>query len=387
MPGPFAIPLCVPKLDGFAREYVLECFDTNFVSSVGPFVERFEQAFARFLGASHAVACASGTAALHLAMRVLGVGPGDDVLVPTFTFAASVNAVLYVGARPVLVDCEPRTWNLDPQRVVSEIESRAREGRALPKAVEVAHILGHPAELEAIEEVCARHAIPLVEDAAEALGARYTGGRFVGRQVGTLGRIGCFSFNGNKIITTGNGGMLVSDDAGLAERARHLSRQAKLPGSDYDHDDVGYNYRLSNLAAALGLAQLERLPVFLERKRGIAARYAAALGETTGVTPAPRASWADPSFWLYSIRIGARSSSTPRLAREALAAAGIESRSVWRPAHRIRAFRGLPVLGGFEADRLFSEGLSLPSSVQLAEADQQRVIEVLIEALSRPLDR
>lgn len=376
----YDIPLSVPCLEENARRYVLECFETNYVSSVGPFVEQFERAFAAWLGARHAVACASGTAALHLAMRVLGVERGDEVFVPTFSFAASINAAVYQGATPILIDSEPRTWNMDPEVVVAEIESRARAGRAQPKAVEVVHILGCPAELAPILEVCARYGIPVLEDAAEALGAGYSSGPLAGRNVGTIGRVGCFSFNGNKVMTTGNGGMLVTEDQALAERARHLSRQAKLPGSDYDHDEVGYNYRLSNLAAALGLAQLESLPKFLDAKRRIAARYDSAFRSHADVVLPPHPAWASPSFWLYSILVGDAANGRAALVRDALGRRRIEARPLWRPAHKTRAFRGLSCIGGAVADRLFREGLSLPSSVSLTEVEQTRVIEAVLEA-------
>src|SRR5262249_31695874 len=198
---------------------------------------------AAFVGARHAVACASGTAALHVAFRLIDLQPGDEVLVPSLTFVASVNPIAYERGTPVLVDSEPDTWNLDPQRVVDYIERAARAGRKLPRAVEVVHLLGHPAQIEPILDVCEKHGILVIEDAAEALGASYRGGRHDGKQVGTLGRIGCFSFNGNKIITTGGGGMITTDDAALAKRAKHLTTQARLPGPAYRHDEIGYNYR------------------------------------------------------------------------------------------------------------------------------------------------
>ena len=380
----FEIPLSVPQLGGNERAYVDECFRTNFVSSVGPFVDRFETEFAAFVGARHAVACTSGTAALHLAFRLLGIGPGDEVLVPSFSFVASVNPVLYERGTPVLVDSEARTWNIDPARVAGELDRRARAGQRQPGAVEVAHILGHPADMSDVMEACARHGVPLVEDAAEALGARYTEGRWAGRHVGTLGRLGCFSFNGNKVITTGGGGMVVTDDEALARRARHLVRQARMPGPEYVHDEVGFNYRLTNLAAAVGLAQLEQLPGFLEKKRRMAAAYDRALAAVAGLTPPPRARWAEPSFWLYSVLVDpdARGATRESL-RLRLAESGIEARPLWCPAHLMEPYRDLPRLGGEVAEKIHARGLSLPSSVGLDEAAQRRVIDA-VRAGARP---
>ena len=374
------IPLSEPHLAGQEAAYLEECLRTNYVSSVGPFVERFEQAFADFVGASHAVACASGTAALHVALRVVGVGPDDEVFVPALTFIASANAISYLGARPTLVDSETVTWNMDPALVVDELEGRIRDGRPLPKAIEAVHLLGHPADLEPLLRMCAEYDIALIEDAAEALGARYRGGVLDSRHVGTIGRVGCFSFNGNKIITTGGGGMLVTDDADLARRARHLTTQARLPGLAYQHDEIGYNYRLSNLAAALGLAQLEQLPGFLEAKRRIAETYDQAFRGCDSVELAPRTAWADPSWWLYSIRLR-----DPELAGtviERLNRDGIGVRPVWTPLHLLAPYRDAPSIGdGSIASSIAATGVSLPSSTGLEPDDQTRVIDGLLRAL------
>jgi dTDP-4-amino-4,6-dideoxygalactose transaminase len=380
---PERIPLAEPVIGGNALAYLRTCLETNYVSSVGPFVERFEQAFAAAVGARHAVACASGTAAIHLALRVLDVGPGDEVLVPTLTFVASANPVSYLGATPVLVDVEPRTYNLDPDLVVAELDRRAATGLRQPAAIEVVHLVGHPADLEPVLAAAARHGVPIVEDATEALGARYVGGPLDGRHVGTLGRVGCFSFNGNKLITTGGGGMLVTDDEALARRARHLSTQARLPGIAYDHDEVGYNYRLSNVAAALGLAQLEELPALLAARHANAAAYDAAIRDIPALRPAPRAPWADPSFWLYTAALEPRRAGAPRdeLLRR-LAAAGIEARPIWTPLHRTRLLRDAPRLGGEVAERIFDAAFSLPSSSNLDAARRRRVVDALEDALA-----
>jgi dTDP-4-amino-4,6-dideoxygalactose transaminase len=372
------IPLSEPVLGGNARAYLLECLDTNFVSSVGPFVGRFEAAFAEAVGSRFAVACASGTAAIHLALRVLDVPAGADVLVPTMTFVASVNPIDYVGATPVLVDAEADTFNMDAALVVDELERRAREGVAQPAAIEIVHLLGHPAVIEPVMEAAARFGVPVIEDASEALGARYTQGAYAGRHVGTIAPVGCFSFNGNKLITTGGGGMLVTDDEALARRARHLSTQARLPGLAYDHDEVGYNYRLTNTAAALGLAQLESLDSLLGARRANAAFYDAAIASIPGLRPAPRAPWADPSFWLYTASVD------PELgpgARDRLIAllsdAGVDARPIWTPLHRTRLWSGAPRIGGAVAEGIFEVAFSIPSSSNLDDARRSRVAEAL----------
>jgi dTDP-4-amino-4,6-dideoxygalactose transaminase len=375
-----AIPLAEPNLCGNEATYLEECLRSNYVSSIGPFVERFEREFAEYVGASHAVACSTGTAALHVALRTAGVGPGDEVFVPTLTFIASANAITYQGGRPTLVDAEPGTWNMDPALVVEEIEHRIRSGRSLPRAIEVVHLLGHPADIEQLVRVCADHGIALVEDAAEALGARYVGGPHDSRHVGTVGRLGCFSFNGNKIITTGGGGMIVTDDADLARRAKHLTTQARLPGLAYDHDEIGYNYRLTNIAAAIGVAQLEQLPAFLHAKRRIAARYDEAFRNCEALTLPPATEWADRSAWLYSIRLR-----DPELAAEVLERLTVDrvgARPVWTPLHHMLPYRDAPLIGdGSVATSVAATGVSLPSSVQLDPDDQSRVIDAVLRAV------
>ena len=245
------IPLLEPVLLGNERAYLDECVASGQVSSVGPFVPRFEREFAERVGTEHAVACASGTAALHLAMLAVGVGPGDDVLVSDLTFIASANPARYCGARVILVDSEPSGWNLDPALVEAELDRRGRVGLRMPAAIVAVHVFGQLAALERILAAATDHGVPVIEDAAEALGGHWLSPPFRLRQAGTVGEIGVFSFNGNKVLTTGGGGMLVTADAAKAAKARHLSTQARLPGSDYVHDTIGFNYRLSNIAAAV----------------------------------------------------------------------------------------------------------------------------------------
>jgi dTDP-4-amino-4,6-dideoxygalactose transaminase len=369
------IPLAEPLIGGNAARYLEECLATNFVSSVGPFVERFERAFAEAVGSRHAVACASGTAAIHLALRVLDVQPADEVWVSTLTFVASANPIRYVGATPVLVDSEATTYNLDPDVVVDELDRRARRGLRQPRAIEVVHLVGHPADMAPLLDAARHHGVEVFEDASEALGAGYTAGPLAGRQVGTFGRVGCFSFNGNKLITTGGGGMLVTDDPALAGRARHLSTQAGLPGRAYDHDEVGYNYRLSNLAAALGLAQLEQLEALLAARRAMAARYDEAISGLLAYRPAPHAPWAAPSYWLYTASLDpAPGGPTRDEVIDALAAGGIEARPMWTPLHATSLYADAPRLGGTVAEAIFERSISLPSSSSLTEAQQARVV-------------
>jgi dTDP-4-amino-4,6-dideoxygalactose transaminase len=377
------IPLAIPTIGGNAPAYLQDCLDTNFVSSVGPYVERFERAFAERIGSRYAVACASGTAALHLALLVLDVGPGDDVLVADLTFVASVNPIVYVGARPVLVDAEPRTYGMDPALVVAELERRAGAGERHPAAIEVVHLLGQPADMGPVLDAAARFGIPVVEDASEALGATYEGtGALAGRAVGAIGRLGAFSFNGNKLITTGGGGMVVTDDEALARRARHLSTQARLPGLAYDHDEVGYNYRLTNLAAALGLAQLEQLDELLAARRRIAARYDAAIATMPALRPAPRLEDTAASYWLYTAALATPDEARRDALLRGLIERGIEARPIWRPIHATQRYAQAARLGGAVADGLFAAGFCLPSSSSLSAADQDRVIDALREVVA-----
>ncbi len=381
------IPLCVPEIAGDEWRYVKDCLDSGWVSSAGTFVERFEADFAARLGAGQAVAMASGTAALHVALLVAGLRPGDEVLVPSLTFIAPANAVRYAGAWPVFVDAEADTWQMDPGRVVDflerqcewiggELRNRAT-GRRLGALLPV-HLLGHPVNMAPIMAAAEQFGLPVVEDAAESLGAAYRG-----RPLGRLGRIGCFSFNGNKLMTTGGGGMLVTDDPALARRARYLSTTAKDEPREGVHGAIGYNYRLTNLQAAMGCAQLDRLDYLLGAKRRIAAHYGEALVGLPGIGVMPEAEWAESAFWLYSIRVDREAAGLgSRALRDRLARAGIESRCFWQPLHLSPAHAGAPCLGGAVAERLHREILSLPCSCGLTPDDQDRVIAAIKAALA-----
>ncbi len=376
------IPLAEPLLAGNERAYLLECLDTNFVSSVGPFVLRFEQEFAARTGSRFAVACSSGTAALHVAMRLVGVEPGDEVFVASLTFVASANPIVYERGIPVFVDSERETWNMDPGLVVEELDRRARLGLRQPRAVEVVHLLGQPARIEELVEACARHGVALIEDASEAVGATYESGPFKGKHVGAIGLLGCFSFNGNKLLTAGGGGMITTNDPELARRAKHLTTQARLPGLEYRHDEVGYNYRLTNLAAALGLAQLEKCDDLLERKRANARYYDKRLGDLHGLTLRPRTPWARASHWLYSITVDPDAfGRTSRETIDALQTENIEARPIWSPLHTQPIFEGAPMLGsGRVSTELFDRALSLPSSAGLTDSERARVVKALERA-------
>ncbi len=377
--APGDIPLAVPNVSAAERDAVLAAIDSGFVSSVGPAVGEFEAEFAALVGSRHAIATASGTAALHVAMRLAGIEAGDEVFVSDFTFIGSSNPVAYQAARITLVDSEFESWNMDPEILEAELARRAAAGEAQPKAIELVHVLGQPAAGHRIAEIAARYGVTLIEDAAESLGAGWVEADGTFTSTGTLGQIGAFSFNGNKIVTAGGGGMIVTDDDALAARARHLTTQAKVPDVGYLHDEVGYNYRLTNLAAAFGLAQLRRLPEFVAAKRAVAERYDAAFADLP-ITLPPRVDGAYSTYWLYSVLLADEKQRDSVL--DSLAGRGVGARAVWRPLHLQPPLRDAAVLGGSVAESLFQRGLSLPCSTDLTEADQDRVIAAVRDALS-----
>lgn len=372
------IPLLEPTLDGNEARYLQECIDSGYVSSVGPFVERFEREFAKAVGAQHAVACASGTAALHVALRLAGAQPGTLVAVSDFTFIASANAISYTGADLLLVDSEPSTWNMNTEMLHDYVMSRARNGDQIPAIILVVHVLGHPAAVEPLLELKEKFDIKIVEDAAEALGAGWNSGRLADRQTGAIGDLGCFSFNGNKMITTGGGGMLVTRDAQMSARARHLTTQARTSSAGYWHDDIGYNYRLTNIAAALGLAQMERLSNILERKKEIAKRYNEYF-RGAELVPMPKAAWADPSYWLYSLLVPEHYSCR-KLGAE-MAGYGISTRRLWPPLHKQLPYANCRRLDGIVAEGIYNRGVSLPSSAHLTKYDQLTIATKLKSVL------
>lgn len=378
------IPLSVPVLRGNEWAYVKECLDTGWVSSVGAFVNRFESELASYVGTRHAVATVSGTAALHVALRVVGVEPDDEVLVSTLTFIAPVNAIRYLGAWPVLMDADPTYWQMDPEKVAAFLTEQChwREGKLINRetgrrvrAILPVHLLGHPVDMDPILELAQKYELPVVEDATESLGAEYRR-----RRVGRLGDIACFSFNGNKVITTGGGGMIVTDHAPLAERARYLTTQAKDDPLEYVHNEIGYNYRLTNIQAALGVAQLEQLEQFLAAKRRTADFYNTHLSQVPGIILPAEAPWARSSFWLYTVLVEAAQYGVDnRELMRRLRTQAVEVRPLWRPAHLQNPYRSSQAYCIEVADRLYRDGLSLPSSVNLDDDSRVCVVRALLE--------
>ena len=369
------IYLSSPHVGEREQAFVAEAFATNWVSPVGPHLDAFEREFCEAVGAGHAVALSSGTAALHLALKLAGVTAGDEVIVSTFTFAASVNPILYERAVPVFVDSERRSWNMDPALLEDCLKRRAEQNR-LPRAVVAVHLYGQSADLDAIAGVCGRYGVRLVEDAAEALGATYRG-----RAPGTVGHAGIYSFNGNKIITTSGGGMLVTADGELAAHARKLATQAREPAAHYEHAEVGYNYRLSNVLAGIGRGQLRVLADRVAARRANFDFYADRLGDLPGVRFMPEAEWGLHARWLTTLTIDpARFGADREAVRAALEAENIEARPVWKPMHRQPVFRQFESFGGGVADELFADGLCLPSGSNLARADLERVTAVVRDA-------
>jgi dTDP-4-amino-4,6-dideoxygalactose transaminase len=370
------IYLSPPDVGAAERELLLDAFDSNWIAPVGPHVEAFEAELAAFVGVDDAVALSSGTAGLHLALAMLDVGPGDDVIVPTLTFAATAYAVAYMRARPCFLDSEPTSWNLDPDLLEEELAERAAANR-LPAAVISVDLYGQCADYDRIVATCARYDVPLVEDAAEALGATYRN-----RAAGTFGAIGVYSFNGNKIITTSGGGMLVARDPKLTARARLLATQARDPALHYEHSQIGYAYRLSNLLAAVGRAQLRSLPEKIARRRAINAAYRRALHGVPGIDFMPVAGYGSPNYWLTVVTLGPEFGSSPAEVCAELESRDIEARPAWKPLHLQPVFEGAPVRGGTVAEAVFDRGLCLPSGSSMRDADVERVADAL-RALAR----
>ena len=366
------IYLSPPHMSGREAQLVQDVFASNWIAPLGPQVDAFEAEFAAAVGAPYALALSSGTAALHLALLLAGVGPGDEVLVSTLTFSASANPITYLGGRPTFIDSEPASWNMDPALLAETLDARARAGR-LPKAVIPVHLYGQAADITPIAQACLRYGVPLIEDAAEALGATYHG-----RSPGVFGQAGIFSFNGNKIITTSGGGMLVSADAALIEHARKLAQQARDPAPHYEHSEIGYNYRLSNVLAAIGRGQLQVLAERVRRKREICEYYRQALADLPGIAFMPEAPWGRSTRWLTVITVDpAQFGATREDIRLALEAENIESRPLWKPMHMQPVFHGCEVVGGAVAEALFRDGLCLPSGTALTEVDLDRVVSVI----------
>jgi dTDP-4-amino-4,6-dideoxygalactose transaminase len=382
-------------MSGTEMDYIRQAFESNYIAPVGPMVDAFEKAFAEYVGIPHVVAVSSGTAALHLAMRNLGVGPGDEVFASTLTFVGSVSPIVFQGARPVFIDADETSWNLDPALLADELDRCARTG-SLPKAVVPTDLYGQCADLPRILKICKPYGVPVVTDSAEALGAT-CGGRHAG--VGAAASV--FSFNGNKIITTSGGGMLASHDRQFIARARFLSQQARDDAPHYEHSTIGYNYRMSNILAAVGLGQLECIDRRVRRKREIFDTYRSALGQLPGLSFMPEADYGQCTRWLTVMRIDSTRFGTDReTVRLALAAKNIESRPVWKPMHLQPVFTVIPssqtisvddsrptdkpgttvscrTVGGRVSQALFEQGICLPSGTALNASDLQRVVDVI----------
>ena len=374
------IYLSSPHMSSLEREFLLDAFDSNWIAPLGPHIDAFEKEFAERVGTREAVALSSGTAALHLALILLGVGRDDEVLTSTFTFTATANAITYVGATPVFIDSDRDTWNMDPELLAAELQACARRNK-LPKAVVVVDLYGQCADYGPIREICSRYDVPIIEDAAEALGASYDG-----RAAGTFGSLGLFSFNGNKIITTSGGGMLVCEDEELARRARFLATQARDPAPHYQHSEIGYNYRMSNLLAAIGRGQLRVLDQRVSQRRANYEFYHEALGELPGIAFMPEHPRSRSTRWLTCIIVDPDVFGTSREdVRLALEADNIESRPTWKPMHLQPAFSGCRVRGGGVTEKIFSQGLCLPSGSNLGHEQRIRVADVVRAAGALPI--
>ncbi|HWL51016.1 MAG TPA: DegT/DnrJ/EryC1/StrS family aminotransferase [Chthoniobacteraceae bacterium] len=364
------IYLSPPHLGGAEVDFVLDALASNWIAPLGPHVDAFECEVGQWAGGLHAAALASGTAAIHLALRLLGVGPGDEVLCPTFTFCASANPMVYQGAQPVFIDAGPESWNIDPDLLEQELRACASRGR-LPRAAVMVDLYGECADYERIIPICEEYGVPVVEDAAEALGAFHQG-----KPAGQFGRCGIFSFNGNKIITASGGGMLVSRDESLVRRARHLASQARDAAPHYQHSAIGYNYRMSNMVAAIGRGQLRVLKQHLAARRRNYLAYRTALEGLPGIGWMPGGG--ESNHWLTCITIDPKAFGADReKVRRQLKAGNIESRPVWKPLHLQPVFAGCRARGGQVAEAIFERGLCLPSGSSLSETDLERISGII----------
>lgn len=372
MTAPARIPLSAPDIGPAERARLLQTFDDGWVSSAGPVVEAFERAFAEATGFAHATAMSSGTAALQVALTMLDLKPGDAVICPTLTFIGGVSPIVHAGARPIFVDCSASDWNLDPALLEPAFDRARAEGLTV-RAIVPADLYGQCCDIAAIRTIADAHGVPVILDSAEAVGATLNG-----RHAGHGASAAAFSFNGNKIITTGGGGMLASDDAALIARARNLAAAARLPTVHYEHAEVGFNYRMLSLAAALGLAQLETLEARVTRRRAIFDRYQARLGDRAGIAFAPEAPGRRHTRWLTVMLMDREITGvSPERLRLALDAANIEARPVWKPMHLQPVFRDAIAINEGIAETLFTNGLCLPSGSSLTDAGIDRVCDVI----------
>ena len=380
------IPLSVPHISGNEWEYVKECLDTAWVSTAGAYVGRFEDSICKFTGAAHAVACVNGTAALHISLIIAGVEAGDEVLVPTLTFIAPVNTIRYLHAEPVFMDCDDY-YNIDAQKTVEFIrnETDFRDGFTVNrqsgkriKAIIPVHVFGNAVALEELVAICRERNIRIVEDASESLGTTYTEGEYALRHTGTIGDLGCFSFNGNKIITTGGGGMIVTDNAEYAEKARYLTTQAKDDAIRYVHDEVGYNFRLTNVQAAMGVAQMETLPEYLDCKRANFMRYREEIQHISGLTVAETPAYAESNYWFYALQID--TAVYGKDVENTMAFLGekkIQTRPLWHLNHLQKPYQSCQHYKIEKAFDLAAKTLNIPCSVNLTDQDIRAVVGAL----------
>ncbi len=373
------IYLSSPHMGGTEQHYVQEAFDTNWISPVGPNIDGFEEAIADYTGCGYAAALSSGTAAIHLALVLLGVGSGDEVICSTFTFSASVNPIVYQGATPVLVDSESHTWNMCPETLEAAIKDRLQQGRK-PKAIVLVHLYGMPSKMDEIMKVAEQYDIPVIEDAAESLGSTYKG-----KALGTFGNMGIYSFNGNKIITTSGGGALVSKEKTLIDKARFLATQAREPAPHYQHSDIGYNYRMSNIVAGIGRGQMEVLSGHVDKRRAIYGAYRSAFGNLPGIHFLDEPEGCFSNRWLSTLLIDPSTSTSGvdrEHVRESLEKENIEARPLWKPMHLQPVFENCPYYGDGTSERLFEQGICLPSGSNMSDKQMDRVLREISALLN-----
>ena len=374
------IYLSSPHMGEHEQQFIAEAFATNWIAPLGPHVDAFERELAEYVGTGGAAALSSGTAAIHLALRLLGVGPGDTVFCSSFTFVASANPILYQGAKPVFIDSEPESWNMSPVALERAFDDAGKSGN-LPKAVIIVNLYGQSADMASLIPICDRYGVPVIEDAAESLGAAYQG-----RASGTFGKFGTYSFNGNKIITTSGGGMLVSEDLEALAKARFWATQARDPAGHYQHSEIGYNYRLSNVLAAIGRGQLRVLEERVRARRAVFERYQEAFAETDGFAFMPEPAYGRATRWLTTLTVDPiRCGVTAADIIDALAKENIEARPAWKPLHLQPLFKGYAYyphnISDSVSNELFEKGLCLPSGSNMSECEQCRVIECVKKRL------
>ena len=382
----YKIPLSAPSIKGNEWEYVKECIDSEWVSSAGKYVDLFEGKIVEYTESKYAVACVNGTSALQVSLRLAGVELGDEVIIPTLTFIAPVNAVSYNGATPIFMDAD-EYYNLDAEKTIEFInkETFYKDGFTFNKktnrkitAIITVHVFGNATRLDELVQLCEERNISIVEDAAESMGTRYINGKYSGKHTGTIGLMGCLSFNGNKIITTGGGGMILTDDALLAEKAKYLTKQAKDDKIRYFHNEIGYNFRLTNIQAALGVAQLEQLSAFMERKRDIFSQYKTAVENIAGLTMTGVPDYADNNHWMNMLQIDSKSyGENMESLMQRLGKNSIQARPVWGLNHLQKPYMNCQNYRIKRSEELVSNSLSLPSSTNISKEDFNNIIEIL----------